>query len=186
MYASDPPTVRRGRKASEAPHRPQPCSWMARCRAPILDGASWRATSCCAVATWRWWAGWPSSTPGGSTTLEVLMGAGPRTVQRTRRPAARSGPRTHAEGARGGAGVGYPDGGGDDGMQLRVRCLASQVSGQLNHVAAVNDVRLHVQGRAPPTEWIPERVLARDRLAGEHLPDGVAITDGRRSRSRWS
>jgi hypothetical protein len=41
-------------------------------------------------------------------------------------------------------------------------------------------VRLHVQRRAPATEWIPERVLARDRLAGEHLPDGVAITEGRK------
>ncbi len=44
----------------------------------------------------------------------------------------------------------------------------------------MNDVRLHVQGRAPGTEWVPERVLARDRRAGEHLPDGVAITEGRR------
>jgi hypothetical protein len=52
--------------------------------------------------------------------------------------------------------------------------------GSLAHVAAVNDVRLHVQGRAPSTEWIPERVLARDRLAGEHLADGVAITEGRK------
>jgi hypothetical protein len=52
--------------------------------------------------------------------------------------------------------------------------------GLLAHVAATNDVRLHIQGRAPSTEWIPERVLARDRLAGEHLPDGVAITEGRR------
>jgi hypothetical protein len=52
--------------------------------------------------------------------------------------------------------------------------------GSLAHVAAVNDVRLHVQGRAPSTEWIPERVLARDRLAGEHLPDAVAITEGRK------
>ena len=52
--------------------------------------------------------------------------------------------------------------------------------GLLSHVAAVNDVRLHIQGRAPATEWVPERVLARDRRAGEHLPDGVAITDDTR------
>ena len=32
----------------------------------------------------------------------------------------------------------------------------------------------------PSTEWIPERVLARDRRAGEHLPDGVAIAEGTR------
>jgi len=44
----------------------------------------------------------------------------------------------------------------------------------------VNDVRLHIQGRASETEWVPERVLAKERRAGEHLPDGVAITEGRR------
>jgi hypothetical protein len=52
--------------------------------------------------------------------------------------------------------------------------------GLLAHVAAVNDVRLHIQGRAPGTEWIPERVLAKERRTGEHLPDGVAITEGTR------
>jgi hypothetical protein len=52
--------------------------------------------------------------------------------------------------------------------------------GSLAHIAAMNDVRLYVQGRAPSTEWISERVLARDRLTGEHLPDGVAITEGRK------
>ncbi len=52
--------------------------------------------------------------------------------------------------------------------------------GLLAHVAAVNDVRLHVQARSPESEWIPERLLARERQAGEHLPDGVVITDGRR------
>jgi hypothetical protein len=52
--------------------------------------------------------------------------------------------------------------------------------GLLAHVAAVNDVRLHIQGRAPATEWVPERVLARERCAGEHLLDGVAVIEGRR------
>jgi hypothetical protein len=52
--------------------------------------------------------------------------------------------------------------------------------GLLSHVAAVNDVRLHIQGRSSVSEWIPERVLARDRKAGEHLPDGVVLTDGQR------
>jgi DNA-binding MarR family transcriptional regulator len=52
--------------------------------------------------------------------------------------------------------------------------------GLLAHVAAANDVRLHVQARSPESEWVPERLLARDRHAGEHLPDGVVITDGRR------
>jgi hypothetical protein len=52
--------------------------------------------------------------------------------------------------------------------------------GLLAHVAAVNDVRLHVQARSPDSEWIPERLLARERHAGEHLPDGMVITEGRR------
>jgi hypothetical protein len=52
--------------------------------------------------------------------------------------------------------------------------------GLLAHVAAVNDVRLHVQGRSPGSEWVSERVLARERSAGEHLPDGVLLLDGRR------
>jgi hypothetical protein len=52
--------------------------------------------------------------------------------------------------------------------------------GLLAHVAAVNDVRLHVQARSPESEWIAERLLARERQAGEHLPDGVVLTEGRR------
>ncbi len=50
----------------------------------------------------------------------------------------------------------------------------------LAHVAAVNDVRLHVQLRSPASEWVPERLLARERHAGEHLPDGVVVTGGQR------
>lgn len=50
----------------------------------------------------------------------------------------------------------------------------------LAHVAAVNDVRLHVQSRSPVSEWVPERVLARERRASEHLPDGLVVTDGQR------
>ncbi len=111
--------------------------------------------------------------------LEVLLGCGPRTVQRTvarlrgagllttRRllvgePAwvipTSTGLRTAAQGF----GVWHP----------RVGLLA--------HVAAVNDVRLHVQARSPGSEWVPERVLARDREPGAHLPDGVAVIEGRR------
>jgi hypothetical protein len=52
--------------------------------------------------------------------------------------------------------------------------------GLLAHVAAVNDVRLHVEARSPESEWVPERLLARERQAGEHLPDGLVITEGRR------
>jgi len=35
--------------------------------------------------------------------------------------------------------------------------------GLLAHVAAVNEVRLHVQARSPESEWVPERLLARGR-----------------------
>jgi DNA-binding transcriptional ArsR family regulator len=52
--------------------------------------------------------------------------------------------------------------------------------GLLAHVAAVNDVRLHVRALSPESEWVPERLLARERKAGEHLPDGVVLTEGRR------
>jgi hypothetical protein len=52
--------------------------------------------------------------------------------------------------------------------------------GLLAHVAAVNDVRLHIQQRSPDSQWTPERMLARDRRAGEHLPDAVVLADGQR------
>jgi hypothetical protein len=53
--------------------------------------------------------------------------------------------------------------------------------GGLAHVAAVTDVRLHIHTRSPDSEWVSERVLAREREPGEHLPDGVVITaDGQR------
>ncbi len=44
---------------------------------------------------------------------------------------------------------------------------------RLVHVAAVNDVRLHVQTRAPEAVWVCERRLARELPRGAHLPDGV-------------
>jgi hypothetical protein len=52
--------------------------------------------------------------------------------------------------------------------------------GVLAHVAAVNDVRLHVARCSPQSEWVCERVLAREREAGEHLSDALVITEGRR------
>ena len=52
--------------------------------------------------------------------------------------------------------------------------------GLLAHVAAINDVRLHVQARSPESEWVPERVLAKERQSGEHLPDAVVIAEGQR------
>jgi hypothetical protein len=53
--------------------------------------------------------------------------------------------------------------------------------GGLAHIAAVTDVRLHIHARSSDSEWVSERVLAREREPGEHLPDGVVITeDGQR------
>ena len=50
----------------------------------------------------------------------------------------------------------------------------------LAHVAAVNDVRLHVQRRSPAAEWVSERTLAREREhATEHLADGVVVNGER-------
>jgi DNA-binding MarR family transcriptional regulator len=52
--------------------------------------------------------------------------------------------------------------------------------GLLHHTRAVNDVRLHVQARSPSSRWVCERALARERRPGEHLPDGVVLTGGQR------
>jgi hypothetical protein len=124
--------------------------------------------------------GWVADQYGARVDqLELLMGAGPRTAQRTvARLRATGLVRTQR------VLVGEP------AWVLPTRAGMAACSsgfgvwrpriGSLVHVAAMNDVRLHIQGRAPSTEWVPERVLARDRLAGEHLPDGVAITEGRK------
>jgi hypothetical protein len=53
--------------------------------------------------------------------------------------------------------------------------------GRLSHVAAVNEVRLHVEARSPGSLWVPERVLARERSGPrEHLPDGEVHVGGER------
>jgi hypothetical protein len=111
--------------------------------------------------------------------LEVLLGAGPRTVQRTLARLRAAGlVRTQRVLVDEPAWV-LPTGAGMLACSSGFGVWRPRI-GSLAHVATVNDVRLHVQGRAPSTEWVPERVLARDRLPGEHLPDGVAITEGRR------
>jgi hypothetical protein len=111
--------------------------------------------------------------------LEILLGCGPRTVQRVTGRLRDAGLVTTRRLLVGepawviptSAGLRAP-GHGCGAWHPRIGLLA--------HVAAVNDVRLHVQALSPESEWIPERVLARDRQAGEHLPDGVVVTDGRR------
>lgn len=52
--------------------------------------------------------------------------------------------------------------------------------GLLTHVAAVNDVRIYVEGSSPRCEWVCERALLRERSRGEHLPDAVVMLDGQR------
>ncbi|HTB50260.1 MAG TPA: hypothetical protein VK701_04725 [Solirubrobacteraceae bacterium] len=53
--------------------------------------------------------------------------------------------------------------------------------GLLAHVAAVTDVRLHVQSRSPDSEWVCERLLAREKQSPqEHLADAVVLLEGRR------
>ena len=111
--------------------------------------------------------------------VEVLLGAGPRTVQRTLARLRAAGLVRTQRMLVGEPAWVLPTAAGMTACSSGFGVWCPRI-GLLNHVAAVNDVRLHVQGRAPTTEWISERVLARDRLAGEHLPDGVAIVDGRR------
>jgi hypothetical protein len=53
--------------------------------------------------------------------------------------------------------------------------------GLLAHVAAVTEARLHIQSRSPESEWVCERVLAREKQTPrEHLADAVVLLDGRR------
>ena len=111
--------------------------------------------------------------------VEVLLGAGPRTVQRTLARLREAGLIRTQRMLVGEPAWVLPTGAGMTACGSGFGVWRPRI-GLLAHVAAVNDVRLHVQGRAPTTEWISERVLARDRLAGEHLPDGVAIVDGRK------
>jgi hypothetical protein len=111
--------------------------------------------------------------------LEVLMGCGPRTVQRTVARLRAAGLVWTQRMI-----VGEPAWVTPTRAGIAACCPGFGVwrprIGLLAHVAAVNDVRLHIQARAPQTEWIPERVLAKERGAGEHLLDGVAVTAGRK------
>lgn len=52
--------------------------------------------------------------------------------------------------------------------------------GSLSHVAAVTDVRLHIQSRSPESDWVCERVLAREKRSPQaHLADGLVLLNGR-------
>jgi DNA-binding transcriptional ArsR family regulator len=112
--------------------------------------------------------------------LELLMGCGPRTVQRTLARLRSAGLVTTRRVL-----MGEPAWVISTTAGLRACGSSFGVwhprVGLLSHVAAVNDVRLHVQQRSPASEWIPERFLAREREAGEHLPDGLVLTEGQRA-----
>jgi hypothetical protein len=111
--------------------------------------------------------------------LEVLMGCGPRTVQRVTGRLRAAGLLTTQRLLVGDPAWVIPTGAGLRAAGQHFGSWHPRV-GLLAHVAAVNDVRLHVRARSPESEWIPERLLARERQAGEHLPDGVVITGRRR------
>jgi hypothetical protein len=111
--------------------------------------------------------------------LEILLGCAPRTVQRTlaRLRDARLILTRRVL-------VGEPAWVIPTSAGLRVNehrfALWTPRIGLLAHVAAVNDVRLHIGQRSPSSEWVCERLLARERQHGEHLPDALVLTEGRR------
>jgi hypothetical protein len=111
--------------------------------------------------------------------LEVLLGCGPRTVQRTVARLRDAGLITTRRLLVGEPAWVIPTGAG-------LRACGSSFGvwhpriGLISHVGWVNEVRLHVQRRSPESEWVSERVPARDRRCGEHLPDGVVVTGGQR------
>jgi hypothetical protein len=110
--------------------------------------------------------------------LEMLMGRGPRTVQR---PLARL-HEAHLLSTRrvlvGEPGWVIPTAAGLRACGSPFGTWQPRI-GLLAHVAAVNSVRLHVEARSPGCEWICERELARERSPKDHLPDGVVLLDGR-------
>jgi len=111
--------------------------------------------------------------------LEVLMGCGPRTVQRTVARLRDAGFVSVRRVLVGEPAWVLPTSAGLRACGSSFGVWAPRI-GLLSHVAAVNDVRLHVQARSPGSEWICERELARDRAGREHLPDGIALVDGQR------
>jgi len=111
--------------------------------------------------------------------LETLLGCGPRTVQRVLARLRDAGLITTRRLLVGEPAWVIPTGAGLRAAGHSFTVWQPRV-GLLTHVAAVNDVRLHVQARSPESEWIPERLLARERQAGEHLPDAVVLVDGQR------
>ncbi len=111
--------------------------------------------------------------------LEVLLGNGPRTVQRVIARLRDTGLITTPRLLVGESAWVIPTSAGLRAAGQGFGVWRPRI-GLLAHVAAVNDVRLHVQARSPRSEWVPERVLVKERQSGEHLPDAVVIADGQR------
>lgn len=111
--------------------------------------------------------------------LEVLLGSGPRTVQRVLARLRTAGLIETRRLLVGESTWAIPTSAGLRASGQGFGIWHPRVGG-LAHVAAVNDVRLHIQARSPGSEWVPERVLSRERERGEHLPDGLVITQGQR------
>jgi acetolactate synthase regulatory subunit/DNA-binding transcriptional ArsR family regulator len=111
--------------------------------------------------------------------LEVLLGCGPRTVQRVLARLREAGLVTTRRVLVGEPAWVFPTG---TGLRATGHSFGtwSPRLGLMAHVAAVNDVRLHIGARSPESEWVPERLLERERQPGEHLPDAVVITEGQR------
>lgn len=111
--------------------------------------------------------------------LEALLGCGPRSAQRVIARLRENGMVTTRRLLVGEPAWVIPTSTGLRAGGLSFAVWVPRVGG-LAHVAATNDVRLHVQERAPGSEWVPERQLARERKPGEHLTDGVVLLDGQR------
>lgn len=111
--------------------------------------------------------------------LELLLDCGPRTVQRVLARLRDAGLVTSRRLLVGEPAWVIPTGAGLRATGHGFAVWQPRV-GLLAHIAAVNDVRLHVQARSPDSEWVPERLLVREREAGAHLPDAVVLVDGQR------
>jgi hypothetical protein len=111
--------------------------------------------------------------------LEILLDCGPRTVQRTLARLRDAGLILTRRVLVGEAAWVIPMSAGLRTNRHRFALWTPRI-GLLAHVAAVNDVRLYVQRRSPSSEWVCERLLARERQTGEHLPDALVLADGRR------
>jgi len=111
--------------------------------------------------------------------LEVLLASGPRTVQRVIARLRDTGLITTPRLLVGEPAWAIPTSAGLRAAGQGFGVWRPRI-GLLAHVAAINDVRLHVQARSPESEWVPERVLAKERQSGEHLPDAVVIAEGQR------